>query len=423
MGRLNRTGGRAHRRRTVLLGVSAVVLAMLKFAAVASAAGMIWIHLCGSWTPGSGGTGGVLGVAYSGASNAGVSTPYQCPGPGSFANGMEVFGGGSNVPAGGRAYWQINAPSGLAIVGVHTEGSGMISYGVDSGMGWGGGFYWQGGGAQTYPGQIGYSSPPLFSSYFGWQIICGWSTCNGVNKPGEISVLGLELEAAEGSGPSVFVTPGSLGAPAGGSVGRGQSDSPLMGRPAPARGKSGWRERVPAAQRTAESGDLAPVPCGVVLPVVQYGCGCVGCGSPAGDVGPRCRLRLQRRSLPIGYSDELRQRRQRSVSVSVAGPTDAPSTAGTQYVTATGKAVLPVSPGSAARPTAPRLSGIRAQAPRYRWAGSAPPGHLLTALTTPETLSGTSPHRRRDLVAQHPRADGERHCDSESSSTRCSASG
>ena len=99
---------------------------------------------------------------------------------------MEVFGSGSSVPAGGRAFWQIDAPSGLVIVGVHTEGSGMISYGVDSGMGWGGGFYWQGGGAQTYQGQIGYSSPPLFSSYFGWQIICGWSTCNGSTKPGEI---------------------------------------------------------------------------------------------------------------------------------------------------------------------------------------------------------------------------------------------
>ena len=69
-------------------------------------------------------------------------------------------------------------------------------------MGWGGGFYWQGGGAQAYPGQIGYSSPPLFSSYFGWQIICGWSTCNGVNKPGEISILGLSSRRRRAPGPA-----------------------------------------------------------------------------------------------------------------------------------------------------------------------------------------------------------------------------
>ena len=54
------------------------------------------------------------------------------PGP---PNGMEVFGSGGGVPAGGRAYWQIDAPSGMAIVGVHTEGSGMISYGVNANMG------------------------------------------------------------------------------------------------------------------------------------------------------------------------------------------------------------------------------------------------------------------------------------------------
>ena len=56
---------------------------------------------------------------------------------------MEVYGSGSKVPAGGRAYWQIDAPAGLAIVGVHTEGSGMISYGVNApNWGWGGGFDW-----------------------------------------------------------------------------------------------------------------------------------------------------------------------------------------------------------------------------------------------------------------------------------------
>ena len=174
---------------------------------------MIWIHLCGSYTTGSGSTGGTLGVAHSGSSNPGVTTPYECPpnSSGTSAYGMETFGGGNGVPAGGRAYWQIDAPPGIVIVGAHTEGSGMVSYGVNQNMGWGGGFYWQGGGAQAYPGEVGYSSPGLFSSYFGWQIICGGSTCNGGSKPGEISILGLELEAAEAVGPTVALAAGSLG--------------------------------------------------------------------------------------------------------------------------------------------------------------------------------------------------------------------
>ena len=212
---MNKTPTRASIGRAAVV-LFTVAAGILKFAAGAGAAGMIWIHLCGSYTPGSGTTGGTIGVATSGASHSGVSTPFQCPStPTGSANGMEVFGSGSGVPAGGRAYWQINAAPGMAIVGVHTEGSGMITYGVDSNMGWGGGFYWQGGGAQVHQGEIAYSSPPLLSSYFGWQIICGWSTCNGNTKPGELSILGLEIEAAEGSGPTVSTAPGSLGSASG----------------------------------------------------------------------------------------------------------------------------------------------------------------------------------------------------------------
>jgi hypothetical protein len=55
----------------------------------------------------------------------------------------------------------------------------------------------------------------ISSSYFGWQIICGRSTCDGVKSPGEISILDLEIEAAESSGPTVSPSPGSLGTASG----------------------------------------------------------------------------------------------------------------------------------------------------------------------------------------------------------------
>ena len=66
---MNKTAARICTGRTVVCLLTAVA-AILKFAAVAGAAGMIWIHLCGSYTPGSGTTGGTIGVATSGASHS-----------------------------------------------------------------------------------------------------------------------------------------------------------------------------------------------------------------------------------------------------------------------------------------------------------------------------------------------------------------
>ena len=383
-------------RHAVPIGTLIGLLGIVKFAAAASAAGIIWIHLCGSWTPGSGGTGGTLGVAHSGASHSGVSTPYQCPGPGSSANGMEVFGSGSSVPAGGRAFWQIDAPSGLVIVGVHTEGSGMISYGVDSGMGWGGGFYWQGGGAQTYQGQIGYSSPPLFSSYFGWQIICGWSTCNGSTKPGEMSILGLEIEAAEGSGPAVAVTPGSLGAASGwvrgvwtiafsadGPTGACQLSASLGGSSVSQplnepQSQITWHQ-CPAGS-FSQSFNTAAVASGAGVPLVMWARDAAYDYSAGHYLASAVTSNVNIDNDPVGLT--------------LSGPTDAPSTAGTQYVTATGSAGP--SGVSGDRLLGRRISlsvvsaGDRAGAgrPELEFTGSR-----VTAPTTLATPRGTS--RRR----------------------------
>ena len=329
-------------RRRSLLGAVVVGGVMLKIAVTASAAGFIWIHLCGSFTPGSGSTWGTLGVARSGASNPGVTTPFECPpsSAGSNAYGMEVFGGGSNVPAGSRAYWEIDAPSGLVIVGVHTEGSGMVSYGVNQNMGWGGGFYWQGGGAGAYPGEVGYSSPPLFSTYFGWQIICGWSTCNGVTKPGEVSILGLEIEAAEGSGPTVSVAPGSLGAATGwvrgtwpiafsadGPTGACQLAATLAGASVSQplnepQSQVTWHQ-CPAGS-FSQSVNTAAVASGASVPLVMW-------ARDAGYDYAAGQYLSGTATSQVNIDND-------PVSVSLSGPTDAPSTAGTQYVTATGSA-------------------------------------------------------------------------------------
>ena len=216
----------------------------------------------------------------------------------------------------------------------------MITDGVNQNMGWGGGFYWQGGGAPAYPGEIAYSSPALLSSYFGWQILCGWSTCDGASKPGEISVLGLEIEAAETSGPSVSTTPGSLGAASGWVRG----SWPIAFS---ADGPSG------ACQLTATLGGLS-----VSQPVNEPQSQTTWHQCPAGTFsqpftttsvasGSSVALVMWARDAAYDYgagaylSSAVNKDvniDNDPVTVSISGPTDAPTTAGVQYVTATASA-------------------------------------------------------------------------------------
>ena len=150
------------RRSYAVVVTLAVVGGAMKLAASATALGIIWLHVCGSWTPATSAAGGTVGIAKS-TNSPGISTAAQCP-AGQLGNGLDVLTYGKST-AGKRAAWQINAPAGLSIVAAHTVGSqGMVTYGVNQNMGWGGGFYWQGGGAQVSPGERSYSSPLINSS-------------------------------------------------------------------------------------------------------------------------------------------------------------------------------------------------------------------------------------------------------------------
>ena len=321
------------------VGALAVIAATLKFAAVAGAAGIIWIHLCGSWTPGLGTTGGSLGIAHSGSSNKGISTPFECP-QGGADWGMEAFGGGTGVPQGAHGDWEIDASAGISIVGVHTEGSGMVSYGINANQGWGGGFYWKSGGAQTYPGQIAYSSGAINSPYFGWQIVCGWSTCNGATHPGEISILGLEVEAAETAGPSVSPAPSSLGATSGwvrgwwpvafwanGPTGACQLAATLGGvsvsQPVNEPQSPITWHQCPASS-FSQSFNTASVPSGGSVPLVMWA------RDAAYDYGAGAYL--------SGAATKYVNIDNDPVAVTLSGRTDAPTTAGVQYVTASATA-------------------------------------------------------------------------------------
>ncbi len=311
----------------------------LKLAATASAAGIISVHVCGSWTPGHSSSGGTVGVASSGNAK-GISTPYQCPSA-ETATGMEIIANGSSVPDNTRAYWQINAPQGLSIFGAQTVGQdGMVSYGVNAKMGWYGDFYWNSGRSTVHPGQVSYTSPLMNSPDFGWEVVCRWSKCNGASEPGETAVLELQVDATETSGPTITVSPGSLGAATGwvrgwwpvsftadGPTGACQlaasvgsvSVSQPVNEP---QNQTTWHQ-CPAGY-FAQSLDTASFPSQAGSPLRMWA------RDAAYDFANSAYLSSTVTKL-VNVDNE-------PVQLSISGPTDAPATAGTQYLDVTATA-------------------------------------------------------------------------------------
>jgi hypothetical protein len=329
-------------RKLTHIVLASVLIAVLKFAATASASGIIWVHLCGSYTPGSSATGGTVGVAHSGSNGAGIWPAFTCPPqtPNAPANGVQILGGGNGSTLGQLGGWQIDTPSGLAIVNAHTEGAGMVSYGVNDGKGWGGGFYWSGGDAGTTDGQTSFGTPTINSPYFGWHVVCGRTTCDGSTDPAEISVLGLEIGAAESSRPSITPAPGSLGSTTGwargwwpvafsadGPTGACQLAASLGGvsvsQPiTEPQNVTTWHQC--AAGAFSQSFNTASVPSGSSIPLVMWA------RDAAYDYQANAYVATTMTRLVNVDNDP--------VTLSLSGPTDAPSTAGVQHIAATATA-------------------------------------------------------------------------------------
>ena len=111
-------------------------------------------------------------------SNAHIHAQALCP-VGTFNGaGLAIFNSG-NASAGRPDDSRPTLPRGWCSSRLNVNQ--IVSVGVNDGGGWGGGFYWAGGGAETndktnqHP-NFGASSP-LTSPYFGIQMICGKATC------------------------------------------------------------------------------------------------------------------------------------------------------------------------------------------------------------------------------------------------------
>ena len=257
----------------------------------------------------------------------GIITRYSCPGDAIYANGLTVTTEGDKVSAGKRAYWQALAPSGLVIVAAEIPPGQLSSEGVNDGRQYGGGFYWAGGGAETYDGETTASFSNLASRYFGWQVICGHSPC--LTDYNWITVSEIRLDVRETVGPS-------LDAPAGlwQASGWVRGDWPLALYGDSPSGICNLSALI-SGQTVAVAGSLPS-------PSVWH-----QCSSPAidqtvhtwqyGQGGLPLTLRASD-AAGITTSDASYTKTiyvdNSQPTVTLSGPSDAPSTAGVQYVTA-----------------------------------------------------------------------------------------
>ncbi len=153
-----------HRRLAGLGGVLGVVLCL---AVTSAARGDEFVVTCGNYPN------HVFGASTSSA----ISTQDTCPG-----GKLSLVGNGFNITRGQGAVWQAIAPAGLTIVAAVVPSNSMASSQVNAGSNgaYGGDFYWAGGSSNIYPGEYSASLGPFNSSYFGFLLVCGKSSCPGV---------------------------------------------------------------------------------------------------------------------------------------------------------------------------------------------------------------------------------------------------
>jgi hypothetical protein len=141
----------------------------------------------------------------------------QAPGCGAWAvNGLTTFGydppcsgeplgfyGGGAMPAGARIGMQTNAPPGVAIIAALVDPYEIEN--INNNQGWGGGSYYAGGGNGWGSGAAVESDSGFSSSYWGFQMICGWSSCSNF---GDIYLNSIQLTAEEDQGPALTAVGG-----------------------------------------------------------------------------------------------------------------------------------------------------------------------------------------------------------------------
>jgi hypothetical protein len=268
----------------------------------------------------------VANSVFQAVSAYGIQTQATCPG-GGLLLATEVV----NIKRGQNALWQATTPAGLIIVAATVPAGLLSSQYVNAGNSgdYGGDFYWSGGSSNITPGETSASFSGLASREFGFQLVCGKPTCNSPNFP-DINVIALILTARDTSGPSLS-SPSGLWQASGWIRGRwtlafsGDSPSGMCSLTAQLA-----NQPLPGSSSTANI-------------TVWHQCAAAGVSDPVDTASyPQGADTLQiagtdAAGVPASLAETLEIDNQ-TPTVALSGPSDAPSTAGTQYVTATAAA-------------------------------------------------------------------------------------
>jgi hypothetical protein len=287
-------------------------------------------------------------VAARPAAVAGIRTSDRCPGnaappwytrahpPG----GMAIWTvARRTVKKGAQVRWVIRAPSGLAISSVDIPH--MYSHGINDHSGWDGHLSWRGGsgGVRTFDGEGGWSSansgrpgfrwPSRGTRSFGWRLACRARRCrNGGNR--WLSLELIELRVRETRRPRLLA-PDGLWSARGWIRGwwvlhfSGHSPSGLCALSASLNDHTG--PGSVSQRRTALWHQCAAPAVDQAIDTAQYGQG----------VMPLTITGVDGAGRSIAYTRTLQVDNQRP-TLSLSGPTDASSAAGTQYIHASATA-------------------------------------------------------------------------------------
>lgn len=325
-------------------GIAAVIaisvcLLSLGPAASQAAAGMLQVTSCSAFGD-SGTDSDVIGLVWKGIDTSHLSTSNRCPEGGSFQTLP------SGVPRRAETVvWRTTAPASIQITDVRTPQNGVL---VDPNLGPDGyraDFFWTGGtqditpqgtccGGMDFGSGINRSVPP--SHEFGWQVRCVHGPCG---QPLQIlDVRGIELVAQDDTAPSIAPVGSTniwnergrwirgTGWPASFTA---SDDSGICSMQAVVAGR-GIQGPTDSARNT-HSWTQCPTPQTMQLTVdsSQYPNGPLTLSFSAGDAASPANVSSPSETVDVDNE---------APTLRLSGPTDAPTTAGTQYIDATATA-------------------------------------------------------------------------------------
>jgi hypothetical protein len=312
----------------------------MTWALPAARAGTLEMTSCSGFGDGAADT-DVGGMVWAGLSKGGFSTANEC----GQGRALQIAPSGANGPHwADNGVWQTVTPPAIQITHAITPVNEVL-IDPNRGDGYVAGFFWSGG-AQTITPQNNCCGGMYYGSginrslgssrYFGWQVTCLLSSCGAPFQA--LDVRGVDLVAVDSTPPSLLALGSNNIWYQGGQWIRG-SGWPASFQASADDGICSMREIIDGssiqgpydATRNTHSWTQCPSPqtMGETIDTTQYSNGSLALTLSAADAASPANVSSPATTLHVDNTP---------VTLSLTGPSDASSTAGTQYVSAAASA-------------------------------------------------------------------------------------